>query len=178
MARRPVYDRPNGGRHEPALATHQWPYSAVQRERDDPANNAAGGTMPTKIITPPNFPHPRGYAHGLVGEGPILHVSGQIAWDANARIVSTDFATQFLQALDNFIAVVRAAGGGSEHIVKLLVFVTDLEAYRSATKAIGEGWRTRLGKHYPAMSLVKVAGLLEPGALVEIEGVALLPQAT
>jgi len=131
--------------------------------------------MSTKTITPPNFPKPRGYAHGVVASGQTLHVSGQIAWDANARLVSTDFATQFLQALDNFVAVVRAAGGGTEHIVKLLVFVTDLEAYRSATKEIGEGWRARLGKHYPAMSLVKVAGLLEPGAMVEIEGVAVLP---
>ena len=69
----------------------------------------------------------------------------------------------------------RAAGGGTQHIVKLLAFVTDLDAYRAGTKAIGEGWRTRMGKYYPAMSLVKVAGLLEPGALVEIEGMAVLP---
>lgn len=129
----------------------------------------------SKIITPPNFPNPRGYTHGIVAEGKTLFVSGQIAWDANARIVSTDFATQFLQALDNFIAVVRAGGAGTEHIVKLLIFVTDLDQYRNATKIIGEGWRSRLGKHYPAMSLVKVAGLLEPGALVEIEGYAVLP---
>jgi enamine deaminase RidA (YjgF/YER057c/UK114 family) len=81
-----------------------------------------------------------------------------------------------LQALDNVIAVVRAAGGGTEHIVKLLAFVTDLEAYRAATRAIGEGWRGRMGSYYPAMSLVKVAGLLEPGALVEIEGIAMFPE--
>lgn len=132
--------------------------------------------MSNKTITPANFPKPRGYAHGVLSEGQTLHVSGQIAWDENARLVSLDFATQFLQALDNFIAVVRTAGGATEHIVKLLVFVTDLDAYRNATKEIGEGWRTRLGKHYPAMSLVKVAGLLEPGAMVEIEGVAVLPR--
>lgn len=131
--------------------------------------------MHTKTVTPPNFPKPRGYAHGIVAEGRTLHVSGQIGWDANARLVSADFGTQFLQALDNFIEVVRAAGGGAENVVKMLVFVTDLDAYRNATKEIGEGWRTRLGKHYPAMSLVKVAGLLEPGAMVEIEGVAVLP---
>jgi enamine deaminase RidA (YjgF/YER057c/UK114 family) len=128
------------------------------------------------LVTPPDFPKPRGYANGLVASGRTLFVSGQIAWDKDAHIVSPDFATQFLQALDNVIAVVRAAGGGTEQIAKLLVFVTDLEAYRSATRAIGEGWRERMGKHYPAMSLVKVAGLLEPGALVEIEGVAMLPE--
>ncbi len=85
------------------------------------------------------------------------------------------FATQFLAALDNVINVVRTAGGGTQHIVKLLAFVTDLDAYRVAMKDIGEGWRARMGKYYPAMSLVKVAGLLEPGALVEIEGMAVLP---
>jgi enamine deaminase RidA (YjgF/YER057c/UK114 family) len=131
--------------------------------------------MTNKVVTPSYFPKPRGYANGIVSEGRILHIAGQIAWDRDARIVSPDFATQFLQALDNVIAVVREAGGATEHIVKLLAFVTDLEAYRAATTAIGEGWRARMGKYYPAMSLVKVAGLLEPGALVEIEGVASLP---
>ncbi len=133
----------------------------------------------TKVIMPADFPKPRGYANGLlVTGGKTLYVSGQIGWDKDARIVSPDFATQFLQTLDNVIAVVRAAGGGSEHITKLLAFVTDLDAYRAAAPAIGAGWRARMGKYYPAMSLVKVAGLLEPGALVEIEGVAHLPEGT
>ena len=129
----------------------------------------------THVVTPLHFPKPRGYANGIVATGRQLFISGQIAWDKDARIVSPDFATQFLAALDNVINVVRAAGGGTQHIVKLLAFVTDLDAYRGATKSIGEGWRTRMGKYYPAMSLVKVAGLLEPGALVEIEGQAVLP---
>ena len=134
--------------------------------------------MGHKVIHPSHFPKPRGYANGILTDMPngrMLHVSGQIGWDKDAHIVSLDFAVQFLQALDNVIAVVREAGGATEHIVKLLVFVTDLEAYRAATTAIGEGWRGRLGKYYPAMSMVKVAGLLEPGALVEIEAVAILP---
>jgi enamine deaminase RidA (YjgF/YER057c/UK114 family) len=131
--------------------------------------------MGHSVVTPSYFPRPRGYANGIISQGRQLHIAGQIAWDKDARIVSPDFATQFLQALDNVIAVVREAGGATEHIVKLLAFVTDLDAYRGATAAIGEGWRARMGKYYPAMSLVKVAGLLEPGALVEIEGVAVLP---
>ena len=130
----------------------------------------------TQVVTPSHFPKPRGYANGIVASGRTLFISGQIAWDKEARIVSGDFATQFLTALDNLIAVVRAAGGGTEHIAKLLAFVTDLDAYRNAQRAIGEGWRARMGKHYPAMSLVKFAGLLEPGALVEIEGIAMLPE--
>lgn len=139
--------------------------------------------MGHKVIHPSHFPKPRGYANGMLEvrsepqapPGRVLHIAGQIAWDKDARIVSPDFAVQFLQSLDNVIAVVREAGGATEHIVKLLAFVTDLEAYRAATVAIGEGWRGRMGKFYPAMSMVKVAGLLEPGALVEIEGVAILP---
>lgn len=134
--------------------------------------------MGHQVIHPSHFPKPRGYANGIITEaagGRTLHIAGQIGWDKDARIVSPDFAVQFLQALDNVIDIVREAGGATEHIVKLLAFVTDLEAYRAATTAIGEGWRGRLGKYYPAMSLVKVSGLLEPGALVEIEGVAILP---
>ncbi len=134
--------------------------------------------MGHKVIHPSHFPKSRGYANGILTDMPsgrMLHVAGQIGWDKDARIVSQDFAVQFLQALDNVIDVVREAGGATEHIAKLLVFVTDLEAYRGATAAIGEGWRGRLGRYYPAMSLVKVAGLLEPGALVEIEAVAILP---
>jgi enamine deaminase RidA (YjgF/YER057c/UK114 family) len=132
--------------------------------------------MDQKVITPTQFPKARGYADGLlVPTGRTLYISGQIGWDRDGRIVSGDFATQFLQALDNVITVVRTAGGGTEHIVKLLAFVTDLDAYRQATRAIGEGWRARMGKRYPAMSLVKIGGLLEPGALVEIEGVAMFP---
>ena len=131
--------------------------------------------MKKQLINPPNFPKPRGYTNGVAcGPGRMLYIAGQVAFDKEARIVSPDFATQFLAALDNVIDVVRAAGGGTEHIVKLLIFVTDLDKYRAAQRAIGEGWRARMGAYWPAMSLVKVAGLLEPGALVEIEGSAML----
>jgi enamine deaminase RidA (YjgF/YER057c/UK114 family) len=129
-----------------------------------------------KLINPAHFPKPRGYTNGVVCyPGRMLYIAGQVAFDKEARIVSPDFATQFLAALDNVIDVVRSAGGGSEHIVKLLAFVTDLDKYRDAQKTIGEGWRARMGNYWPAMSLVKVSGLIEPGALVEIEGTAVLP---
>ena len=132
--------------------------------------------MKKQLVNPTTFPKPRGYTNGVVcGPGRVLYVAGQVAFDKDARIVSPDFATQFLAALDNVIAVVRACGGGTENIVKLLAFVTDLEKYRDAQRAIGEGWRARMGAYWPAMSLVKVSGLLEPGALVEIEGTAMLP---
>jgi enamine deaminase RidA (YjgF/YER057c/UK114 family) len=129
------------------------------------------------LINPPHFPKPRGYTNGVLCSGRLLYVAGQVAFDKEARIVSDDFATQFLLALDNVIDVVREAGGGTEHIVKLLAFVTDMDKYRAAQRAIGDGWRARMGRYYPAMSLVKVSGLLEPNALVEIEGTAVLPEA-
>ena len=129
-----------------------------------------------KLIHPPHFPRPRGYTNGvLCAPGRMLYIAGQVAFDKDARIVSTDFATQFLSALDNVIDVVRAAGGGSQHIVRLLAFVTDLDKYREAQKSIGEGWRVRMANYWAAMSLVKVSGLIEAGALVEIEGTAILP---
>jgi enamine deaminase RidA (YjgF/YER057c/UK114 family) len=132
--------------------------------------------MKKQLVDPSNFPKPRGYTNGVVcAPGRMLYIAGQVAFDQQARIVSPDFATQFLHALDNVIEVVRTAGGGTENIVKLLIFVTDLDKYRAAQRAIGEGWRARMGAYWPAMSLVKVAGLLEPGALVEIEGTAVLP---
>lgn len=129
----------------------------------------------SQVIAPPSAPKAKGYADGLVVEaGRQLFISGQIAWDGTGRIVSDDFATQFLKALDNLLEVVKTAGGRGEDVAKLTIFVTDLDAYRAATRAIGEGWRVRLARHYPTMSLVKVAGLLEPGALVEIEGIAVI----
>jgi enamine deaminase RidA (YjgF/YER057c/UK114 family) len=132
--------------------------------------------MKKQLVNPSTFPKPRGYTNGVVcAPGRMMYIAGQVAFDQQAHIVSPDFATQFLQALDNVIDVVRTAGGGTEHIVKLLVFVTDLDKYRDAQRAIGDGWRARMGAYWPAMSLVKVAGLLEPGALVEIEGTAILP---
>ena len=128
------------------------------------------------VIQPPHFPKPRGYANGvLCAPGRILYIAGQVAFGEDARMVSADFSTQFLAALDNVIEVVRAAGGGAEHIVKLLAFVTDLDKYRDSQRTIGEGWRIRMGNYWPAMSLVRVSGLIDPAALVEIEGTALVP---
>jgi enamine deaminase RidA (YjgF/YER057c/UK114 family) len=111
----------------------------------------------------------------MAGRGEVLLVAGQIGWDADAKLVSADFVAQFDQALANVVAVVEAAGGRGEHIARMTVYVTDLEGYRQRAAEIGQRWRARLGKHYPAMALVQVAGLLEPGAKVEIEATALLP---
>jgi enamine deaminase RidA (YjgF/YER057c/UK114 family) len=130
-----------------------------------------------KTVNPPGWRRPRGYANGMVGEGRVLFVAGQIGWDEGERVVSPELHLQWDQALANVLAVVTAAGGAPEHVARLTVFVTDKDEYVAQARVIGAHWRERMGAHYPAMSLVQVAALLEPGAKVEIEATAILPPA-
>ncbi len=112
----------------------------------------------------------------MLAEGRILAISGQIGWDPTTATFHTDdFAEQTAQALRNLVAVLRAAGAEPAHLVRLTWYVTDRAAYASARRAIGAAYREILGPHYPAMSVVIVAGLLEERALVEIEATAVLP---
>jgi enamine deaminase RidA (YjgF/YER057c/UK114 family) len=105
----------------------------------------------------------------------MLFVAGQIAWDEKHHLVGRgDFAAQFAQALRNVVAVVRAAGGWPDHIVRMTVYVKDKRQYLAKSAEIGAAWREIVGKHFPAMALVQVADLLEEGALVEIEATAAL----
>lgn len=127
-----------------------------------------------EVIQPPSFAPPKGYANGVATRGKTLYVGGQIGWNPQCVFETDDLAEQFAVALDNVVAVVRAAGGEPSDIAKMTVFVTDLPAYRASLRAIGAAWRARLGKHFPAMALVGVAGLVEPRAKVEIEAVAIL----
>lgn len=129
-----------------------------------------------RYINPEDVAIPRGYSNGVViAPGPgggVLFLAGQVAWDKDSRIVSDRFADQFDQALANLLAVVTAAGGTPESIGKLTIFVTSVAEYTADLKEIGRRYRTRMGRHYPAMTLVEVKALLEPGAKVEIEGLA------
>ena len=130
-----------------------------------------------EIVQPAGWPTPKGYANGVVTRGRTLHVGGQIGWDAEGRSTSNDLPGQFAQALDNVLAIVTAAGGSATDIARMTVYVTDLPAYRAEQRAIGRAWRDRLGKHFPAMALVGVTGLVETEALIEIEAVAVLEDA-
>ena len=127
-----------------------------------------------KIINPPGLPPPRGYSNGVVAEGRMLFVAGQIGWNESSRLVGDRFVDQFDQALANVLTVVKAAGGTPESVSRLTIFITDKGQYLSATEEIGQRYRARMGRHYPAMSLVEVKALLEPGALVEIEATAVI----
>jgi enamine deaminase RidA (YjgF/YER057c/UK114 family) len=127
------------------------------------------------IINPPELPAPRGYNNGVVAQGRMLCVAGQIGWTQAGQLVPGGFVEQFARALENVLAVVRAAGGSPDTIVRLTIFVVDKSAYVAAQRDIGERYRALMGRHFPAMTLVEVKSLLEPGALVEIEGTAVIP---
>jgi enamine deaminase RidA (YjgF/YER057c/UK114 family) len=130
--------------------------------------------VPLKTINPEGLAKPRGYSHGIAGHGELVFVAGQIGWTREGRMVSSDLVAQFDQALDNVLTVVWAAGGKPESVARLVIYVTDKNEYRSAAKAIGEAYRKRMGRHYPAMALVEVKSLLEDDAKVEIEATAVL----
>jgi enamine deaminase RidA (YjgF/YER057c/UK114 family) len=133
--------------------------------------------MPVTFINPESLGTPSGYANGLLADanGKFLFIAGQIAWNAEQQIASSDFVEQFDRALGNVMAVVRAADAKPEHIVRLVSYVTDKREYRDRTREVGERYRKHLGKHFPAMVLVEVKGLLDDSAKVEIEGMALIP---
>ncbi|MGN6108859.1 MAG: RidA family protein [Kofleriaceae bacterium] len=134
--------------------------------------------MSTREVTVPGWPAPRGYANGRIGAGPTLHVGGQIGWDSAGRFVEGGLVAQFGQALDNVLAIVRAAGGAPEAIASMTVYVTDIAAYRAAQRELSPVWRARMGRHFPAMALVAVCALVEPAAVVEIQAVAHLSPET
>ena len=132
--------------------------------------------MAFTLINPPSLGPPSGYSNGVLADGgKLLFIAGQIASDENRKIVSDDFVEQFDKALENVIAVLNAAGGQTSNLVRLVIYVTDKHEYRERTREVGERYRKHLGKHFPAMVLVQVAGLLEDAAKVEIEGMAVLP---
>ena len=133
--------------------------------------------MAFTLINPDSLGAPSGYSHGVVADahGKLLFIAGQIAWDEKQKIVSADFVEQFDRALANVVTVLSAAGGKPEHIARLVIYVTDKIEYRERTREVGERYRKHLGKHFPAMVLVQVAGLLDDAAKVEIEGMAVLP---
>jgi len=127
-----------------------------------------------RILQPEGWARSRGYANGVAAEGRQVFVAGQIGWDAAQRIVSDDFAAQARQALANIVAVLATAGAVPAHLVRLTWFVTSRDEYNAALAEIGAAYRELIGRHYPAMSVVVVAGLLEPRAKVEIEATAVI----
>jgi enamine deaminase RidA (YjgF/YER057c/UK114 family) len=128
-----------------------------------------------RTLQPADWARPRGYANGIEARGRTVFVAGQIGWDKDQRFVAKDFAGQFEQALLNIVAVLREAGAGPEHIVRLTWFITDKRAYLTDARRIGEIYRRVMGRNFPTMSVVQVVALVEDEALVEIEATAVVP---
>jgi NAD(P)-dependent dehydrogenase (short-subunit alcohol dehydrogenase family) len=129
-----------------------------------------------EIVNPESLGAPRGWNNGMLARGPgrTLFIAGQTARDASGRLAATDFVSQFDRALANVLAVLQAAGGHPRDIGRLTIYVTDMARYRDGLKPLGQAYRSRMGTHYPAMALVEVKSLVDPGAVVEIEATAIL----
>jgi enamine deaminase RidA (YjgF/YER057c/UK114 family) len=129
-----------------------------------------------EIVNPESLGAPSGFSHGVLAprEGRLLFVAGMAGWSAGTPGEPPAFAEQFARALDQVLTVVRGAGGAPADVARMTVYVTDLAEYRAATTALGGLWRERFGRHYPAMALLEVKGLVDRGAKVEIEATAVL----
>ena len=128
-----------------------------------------------EILQPPQWARPRGYSNGVAASGRTVCVSGMIGWDGQGVFHTDDFAGQVRQALENIVAVLAEAHARPEHIVRMTWYVIDRKEYVAAYKEVGEAYRDVIGAHYPAMTAVQVAGLVEDRARVEIEVTAIVP---
>ncbi len=132
--------------------------------------------MRLEIVNPAALGTPSGWNHGVLAPagGRLLFVAGMSGWGPGSTGEPPPFAEQFARALDGVLAVVREAGGGPGDVARMTVYVTDLAEYRGQLRALGAAWRERFDRHYPAMALLEVKGLVDPGARVEIEATAVL----
>lgn len=128
-----------------------------------------------EILQPPAWAKPRGYSNGVVASGRLVFISGQIGWDAQGQFQTTDFVGQTRQALANVLTILAECGGKPEHVTRLTWYVVDKGEYLACGKELGRVYQEMMGKHYPAMSVLQVSGLLEDQAKVEIEATAVIP---
>jgi enamine deaminase RidA (YjgF/YER057c/UK114 family) len=128
-----------------------------------------------KFLQPPGWAPAKGYANGVAARGTLVCVGGQIGWNAQQQFETDDFIAQTAQALNNIVAVLREAGAGPEHMVRMTWYVIDREEYNSRLRELGAVYREAMGRNFPAMTCVEVSGLMEARAKVEIEVTAVLP---
>ena len=128
-----------------------------------------------RILQPPGWAAPKGYANGVAARGTLVFIGGQVGWDAQQRFASDDFVAQAAQALENVVAVLREAGAAPEHVVRMTWYVVDKREYLASLPALGQRYRAIMGRHFPAMTAVEVRALIEDRARVEIEATAVIP---
>jgi len=129
-----------------------------------------------KTLLPQGWAPPVGYANGIAAQGTLVFVAGQVGWDAEQKFQSEALAPQFEQALKNVLAVLAEAGGRAEHICRMTAYCCDKPAYLAARPAIGRIWRSLMGRHYPAMSMIFVSDLLDHPGKIELEATAVIPE--
>jgi enamine deaminase RidA (YjgF/YER057c/UK114 family) len=129
-----------------------------------------------KTLQPPGWPRPKGYSNGISATGRMIFTAGVIGWDEREFLVSHRLDGQFAQALRNILAILKEDGAGPEHIVRLTIYVTDIQEYIGLRDELAPIWKSIMGANYPAMALVQVVRLVEPSAKVEIEATAVVPE--
>jgi len=129
-----------------------------------------------KVLQPPGWAPPVGYANGIEAQGRVVFVAGQVGWDAAQKFQSEEIAPQFEQALKNVLAVLAEAGGRAEHVCRMSAYCCDKQAYLAARPALGRIWKTLMGRHYPAMSMIFVSDLLDAPGKIELEATAVIPE--
>jgi enamine deaminase RidA (YjgF/YER057c/UK114 family) len=127
-----------------------------------------------KTLLPPGWPRPKGYANGISASGRIVVTAGVVGWNEREEFAASGLAGQFRQVLVNTLAILAEDEAGPEHIVRMTWYVIDLDEYRASLAEIGAAWRELIGRHFPAMAVVGVAGLVEPAARIEIETIAVV----
>ena len=127
-----------------------------------------------EFLQPPGWTRAKGYSNGIAASGRSVYVSGMIGWDSQCQFHTDDFAGQVRQALQNVVAVLAEAGAGPQHIVRMTWYVIDKKEYLAASKEVGQAYRDVIGRHFPVMTAVQVAGLIEDRARVEIEVTAVV----
>jgi enamine deaminase RidA (YjgF/YER057c/UK114 family) len=128
-----------------------------------------------KILQPPGWARAKGFSNGIACSGNLVFIAGQIGWTGQGKWQAKDFAGQFRQALQNIIDILKEAKGEPEHIVRLTWYVLDKQEYLGALNDVGAAYRELMGRHYPAMAVVQVSGLVEDEARLEIEATAVIP---
>ena len=131
---------------------------------------------PHQFVNPPGLAAARGFSHAVVpADGRTVYLAGQVAMDPAGAVVGDTFAEQFEVALGNVLTALAGAGGGPEHLVSLVMYATDVGAYRASLPEVGAAYRTLVGRHFPAMALLGVTELVEPRAMIEILATAVIP---
>lgn len=142
---------------------------------DAAARQDASPTSRHRVLQPAGWAAPRGYSNGIEARGRTVAIGGQIGWDGEGRFHTSDFTGQARQALQNILSVLAEAGGGPEHVIRMTWYVVDKREYVAAYPQLGRAYREVMGRNFPAMTAVQVAGLIEDAARVEIEATAVIP---